>query len=45
MSCQLLSAHGVNDGRQSETRTAEPLVSEPSSPEHEIASEELKHYN
>jgi hypothetical protein len=34
--CQLLNIHGVNDVRQTEIHTAEPLVSEPSSSEVEI---------
>jgi hypothetical protein len=29
--CQLLNVHGVNDVRQTEIHTAEPLVPEPSS--------------
>jgi hypothetical protein len=28
--CQLLSVHGVNDTRQTEIQTAEPLVPDPS---------------
>jgi hypothetical protein len=42
--CQLLSVHGVNDGRQTEIHTAEPLVPEPCSFEFEIALEKLKRY-
>jgi hypothetical protein len=42
--CQLLNVHGVNDVRQTEIHTAEPLVSEPSSVEVEIAIEKLKRY-
>jgi hypothetical protein len=42
--CQLLNVHGVNDVRQTEIHTAEPLVPEPSSSEAEIATEELKRY-
>jgi hypothetical protein len=38
-SCQLLNVHGVNDVRQTEIHTAEPLVLEPSSSEVEIAIE------
>jgi hypothetical protein len=36
---QLLDAHGVNDVRQIELHTAEPLVTEPSCFEVEIAIE------
>jgi hypothetical protein len=43
--CQLLNVHGVNDVRQTEIHTAEPLVPEPSSSEVEIAVEKLKRYN
>jgi hypothetical protein len=42
--CQLLNVHGVNDGRQTEIHTAEPLVPEPKSSEVEIAIEKLKRY-
>jgi hypothetical protein len=42
--CQLLNIHGVNDVRQTEIHTAEPLVPEPSSSEVEIANEKLKRY-
>jgi hypothetical protein len=42
--CQILNVHGVNDVRQTEIHTAEPLVPEPSSPEVEIAIEKLKMY-
>jgi hypothetical protein len=42
--CQLLSVSGVNDVRQTEIHTAEPLVPEPSSSEVEIAIENLKRY-
>jgi hypothetical protein len=42
--CQLLNAHGVNDVRQIEMHTAEPLAPEPSPSEAEIAIEELKWY-
>ena len=34
---QLFNAHGVNDDRQTETQTAEPLVTEPNAFEVEIA--------
>jgi len=36
--CQLFSAHGVNDVRQPEIYTAEPLVPEPSAFEVEMAN-------
>ena len=39
---QLLNVHGVNDVRQTEVHTAEPLVPEPSSFEVELANEKLK---
>jgi len=39
---QLLDIHGVNDVRQREIHTAEPLVSEPSAFEVELAIEKLK---
>jgi hypothetical protein len=39
---QLLNVHGVNDGRQTETDTAEQLVPEPSAFEVELAIEKLK---
>jgi len=39
---QLLSAHGVNDVRQTEIHTADPLVPEPSASEVELAIEKLK---
>jgi hypothetical protein len=42
--CQLLNMHSVNDVRQREMRTTEPLVSEPSSFEVELATEKLKRY-
>jgi hypothetical protein len=42
--CQLLNVHGINDDRQTEIQTAEPLVPEPSSSEAEIAIEKLKRY-
>jgi hypothetical protein len=43
-SCQLLNVHGVNDVRQTEIYTAEPLEPEPSPCEVEIAIEKLKRY-
>ena len=39
---QLLNVHGVNDVRQTETHTAEPLVPEPSAFEVDLAIEKLK---
>jgi hypothetical protein len=39
---QILNVHGVSEVRQSETHTAEPLVSEPSALEVELAVEKLK---
>ena len=39
---QLLNVHGVNDVRQTEVHTAEPLVLEPSTFEFEMAIEKLK---
>jgi len=39
---QLLNVHRVNDVRQTETHTAEPLVPEPSAFEVELAIEKLK---
>ena len=39
---QLLNVHGVNDVRQTETHTAEPLVPEPSAFEVELAIGKLK---
>ena len=41
---QLLNVHGVNDVRQTEIHTAEPLVPEPSAFEVEMAVEELIRY-
>jgi len=41
---QLFSVHGVNDVRQTEIHTAEPLVPEPSAFEVEMAIEKLKRY-
>jgi hypothetical protein len=37
-----LNAHGVNDVRQTEILTGEPLMSEPSACEFEVAIEKLK---
>jgi hypothetical protein len=42
--CQLLNVHGVNDVRETEIHTAEPLVPEPSFSELEIATEKFKRY-
>jgi hypothetical protein len=42
--CQLLNVREVNDVRQTEIHTTEPLVPEPSSSEVEIAIEKLKRY-
>jgi hypothetical protein len=39
---QLLNTHGVNDVRQTETHTAEPLMPKPAAFEFEMAIEELK---
>jgi hypothetical protein len=39
-----LNVHGVNDVRQTEIYTAEPLVPEPSEPEFEMAIEKLKRH-
>ena len=39
---QLLNAYGVNDVRQTQIHTAEPLVPEPSASEVELATEKLK---
>ena len=39
---QLLNIHGVKDVRQTELHTAEPLVSEPSAFEVQLAIEKLK---
>ena len=39
---QLLNVHGVNDVRQTEIQTAEPLVPDPSAFEVELAIENLK---
>jgi len=43
-SSQLLNVHGVSDVRQTEIRTAEPLVLERSAFEFEIAIEKLKRH-
>jgi len=42
---QLLNIHGVNDVRQTELHTAEPLVPELSAFEVELAIEKLKSHN
>ena len=39
---QLFNVHGVNDVRQTEIHTAEPLIPEPSASEVELAIEKLK---
>ena len=46
MNCfsQLLNVHGFNEVRQTEIHTAEPLVSEPSSSEAEMAIEKLQNH-
>jgi hypothetical protein len=41
---RLLNVHGVNDVRQRETNTAEPLVLEPSVSEFEMAIEKLERH-
>jgi hypothetical protein len=41
---QLLNVHGINDVRQTEMHTAEPLVPEPSSLEVKISTEKLNRY-
>jgi len=41
---QLLNVHGVNDVRQTEIHTAEPIVSEPSVFEVDLAIETLKRH-
>ena len=41
---KLLNVHMVNDVRQTEIHTAEPLVSEPSAFETEVAIEKLKRH-
>jgi hypothetical protein len=42
--CQLLNVHGVNDVRQAEMHTAEPLVPECISFKDEVATEKLKRH-
>jgi len=39
---QLLNVHGVKDVRQTEIRTAEPLVLEPNASDVELATEKPK---
>jgi hypothetical protein len=39
---QLLNVHGVNDVRQIEIQTAEPLMPEPSALQIQLANEKLK---
>jgi len=39
---RILNIHGVNDVRQTEIHTAEPLVSEPSAAEFQLAIEKVK---
>jgi hypothetical protein len=41
---QLLNIHGVNDVRQTEVHTAEPLMPEPSAFEVEMAIEKLRRH-
>jgi hypothetical protein len=41
-SCHILNVHGVNDVKQTEMHTAEPLVSEPMPLKVEITTEKLK---
>ena len=41
---QLLNLHGVNDVRQTEIQTAEPLMPEPSTFEFEMANEKLNRH-
>jgi hypothetical protein len=41
---QLFNVHGVNDVRQTEINTAEPLVPEPNAFEVEMAGEKLKRH-
>ena len=41
---QLFNVHGVNEIRQTEIHTAEPLVPEPSAPEFEMAIEKLQRH-
>jgi len=42
--CQLLNVHGVNDVKQMEIHTAEPLLPDPSAFEFELAVEKLKRH-
>jgi len=42
---QILTVHGVNDVRQTEINTSEPLVPEPSASDGELAIEKLKGTN
>jgi hypothetical protein len=42
--CQLLNVHGAGDVRQTEMRTAEPFVPEPSASKAEVALGKLKRY-
>jgi hypothetical protein len=42
---QLLNLHGVNEDRQTEIQTAEPLMPEPSDFELRLANEKLKSHN
>ena len=42
VSSLLFNVHGVKDVRQAEIHTAEPLVSEPSAAEFELAIDKLK---
>jgi hypothetical protein len=42
--CQLLNVQDINDIRQTDMHTAEPLVPEPNSFEAEIGIEKLKRY-
>jgi len=41
---QLFNVHGVNEVRQTEINTTEPLVSEPRAFEVELATEKLKRH-
>jgi hypothetical protein len=43
-SSQLLSVHAVNNVRQTEVHTPQPLVPEPSASEVEMATEKLKRH-
>jgi hypothetical protein len=42
--CQLLNVHAINDVRQTEKYTAEPLVPEPSAFEFEMTNEKIKRH-